>query len=291
MIFVPEREYWSERQGRAPSAGGLSLDPLKKLVLSTLDEFTQRYYFQEAFGYYCVDDGEVAGRVGSDVPAWFLRVISREDIWPYTQHAVGWDDDTLFDVLEVLHDVISKPVDGRYHDFGGCGWHYSRFDRETGRAEYRHALNQLLERYEEPLSINTEGEIVHRAPSEFIPLLSAPVPAGTDIDLVASRIDSAKRTFERRNAALADRRQAVRELADVLEVLRPEIKEEMLPKDEQELFRLANGFAIRHNNRKQMRLYDDAIWLRWAFYVYLATIHAVLRLRARQAASPSAPTV
>jgi len=117
------------------------------------------------------------------------------------------------------------------------------------------------------------------------------VPAGTDIDLVASRIDSAKRAFERRNAALADRRQAVRELADVLEVLRPEIKEEMLPKDEQELFRLANGFAIRHNNRKQMRLYDDAIWLRWAFYVYLATIHAVLRPRARQAASPSAPTV
>jgi len=291
MIFVPEREYWSERQGRAPSAGGLSPDPLKKLVLSTLDEFTQRYYFQEAFGYYCVDDGEVAGRVGSDVPAWFLRVISRENIWPYTQHAVGWDDDTLFDVLEVLHDVISKPVDGRYHDFGGCGWHYSRFDRETGRAEYRHALNQLLERYEEPLSINTEGEIVHLAPSEFIPLLSAPVPAGIDIDLVASRIDSAKRTFERRNAALADRRQAVRELADVLEMLRPEIKEEMLPKDEQELFRLANGFAIRHNNRKQMRLYDDAIWLRWAFYVYLATIHAVLRLRARQAASPSAPTV
>ena len=24
------------------------------------------------------------------------------------------------------------------------------------------------------------------------------------------------------------------------------------------------------------------MWLRWAFYVYLATIHAVLRLRKRQ---------
>lgn len=171
---MPEREYWSERQGRAPSAGGLSLDPLKKLVLSTLDEFTQRYYFQEAFGYYCVDDGEVAGRVGSDVPAWFLRVIGREDIWPYTQHAGGWDDDTLFDVVELLHDVISKPVDGRYHDFGGCGLHYSRFDRETGRTEYRQALNQLLERYEEPLTMNSGGEILHLAPSEFTPLLKRP---------------------------------------------------------------------------------------------------------------------
>ena len=140
--------------------------------------------------------------------------------------------------------------------------------------------------------MNERGEIVHLAPAEFAPLLSAPVPAGTDTDLVTSRIDAAKRTFERRNATLADRRQAVRELADVLEVLRREIKEAMLPKDEQELFHLANGFAIRHNNREQMRLYDDAIWLQWAFYVYLATIHAVLRVRAREqkAASP-APTI
>ena len=57
---------------------------------------------------------------------------------------------------------------------------------------------------------------------------------------------------------------------------------EALPKDEQELFRLANGFAIRHNNREQLSHYDDVVWLRWAFYVYLATIHAVVRLQDRQ---------
>ncbi len=62
----------------------------------------------------------------------------------------------------------------------------------------------------------------------------------------------------------------------------------MLPRDEQELFRLANGFAIRHNNRGRMRLYDDAVWLRWAFYVYLATIHAVRRVRARERTGTSA---
>src|SRR6476646_9865626 len=66
--------------------------------------------------------------------------------------------------------------------------------------------------------------------------------------------------------------------------LRSEIKEEMLPKDERELFNLANGFAIRHNTRDQGKDkdYDDAIWLSWAFYVYLATIHAVLRLKERE---------
>lgn len=88
-----------------------------------------------------------------------------------------------------------------------------------------------------------------------------------------------------------DRRHAVRELADVLEPLRDSIKSEMLPKDEREIFRLANGFAIRHNNREQIQLYDDSIWLSWAFYVYLATIHSVLRVAAREeqrsAPSPS----
>ena len=51
---------------------------------------------------------------------------------------------------------------------------------------------------------------------------------------------------------------------------------------ERELFNLANGFAIRHNTRDQRKDYDDAIWLSWAFYVYLATIHAVLRLKERE---------
>jgi hypothetical protein len=59
------------------------------------------------------------------------------------------------------------------------------------------------------------------------------------------------------------------------------MKDVMLPKDEGELFHLANGFAIRHNNRKQRGDYDRPVWLAWSFYVYLATIHAVLRVRNR----------
>jgi hypothetical protein len=68
----------------------------------------------------------------------------------------------------------------------------------------------------------------------------------------------------------------------VLEALREDMKGIMLPKDESELFHLANGFAIRHNNRRQRGDYDRAPWLAWAFYVYRATIHAVLRVRDRR---------
>jgi hypothetical protein len=56
----------------------------------------------------------------------------------------------------------------------------------------------------------------------------------------------------------------------------------MLTADEKALFHVANGFSIRHNNRDQRGDYDRVTWLRWAFYVYLATIHAVLRVRGAQ---------
>lgn len=277
-----DRRYWSERQGRGPRSEPLSLEQLRRLVFSALDELQEKYYFQEAFGYDCVDDHEVFGIVGREPNAWFLRTLHRDGIWPYQEKAEHYDADTLFDVLEALHDLVSKPVDGRYHDHAGCGWHYGVFDKESGRAEFRMLINPALERYEQPLQITPAGEIIVLAPEEFRPLLDAPVPASADADLVTARIDDAKRIFKSRASTKADRRQAVRELADVLEALRREIKEEMLSKDESELFHLANGFAIRHNNREQRRDYDDAIWLSWAFYVYLATIHAVLRLRERQ---------
>ncbi len=251
-------------------------------MFSSLDELFERYYFQEAFGYDCVDAGEVPGIVGRDVNAWFLRTLHRDDIWPYGEKGEHYDADTLFDVLEVLYDIVSEPVHGRYHDFAGCGWHYSTFDTAKGREEFRALINPSLERYEQPLQLTATGEIIVLGPEEFRPLLDAPLPASADTDLVTPRVAEAVRAFRDRGSTKSDRRQAVRELADVLEAIRPDIKEEMLSKDEGELFRIANGFAIRHNNREQRGDYDDVIWLSWAFWVYLATIHAVLRLREKQ---------
>ena len=73
----------------------------------------------------------------------------------------------------------------------------------------------------------------------------------------------------------------MRELADVLEFLRPQIKQSMMSADESALFNLANNFAIRHHKREQRGDYDKRIWLLWAFYVYLATIQAVTGLNER----------
>jgi hypothetical protein len=77
---------------------------------------------------------------------------------------------------------------------------------------------------------------------------------------------------------MADRRDAIRDLADVLEFLRPQVKQVLTSKDERDLFNIANNFGIRHHNEKQKTEYNKPIWYSWMFYYYLATIHASLRL-------------
>jgi hypothetical protein len=288
------RKYFSERQGRGPRVKPLPFEAVKGLAVSILEGFRERGYLQEAFGIECVD-GDISGTLGAKPSLYFLRAILRDEIWPYWEQQADrqegsvtfyffwqrWDDDTLFDVIEVIHDLISKPVEGEYHAYNECGWHYKTFNRTEGQEQYRLEMNEVLRLNDPPYELDTEGQIIEAAPVEFSQLLDAPVPEGTEHDRITSRIDSAVTRFRTRGVSIDDRRHAVRDLADVLEALRPDIRDNMLRADEKSLFELANRFSLRHYDRQQRGDYDRVIWLRWAFYVYLATIHAVLRVRQR----------
>jgi hypothetical protein len=175
--------------------------------------------------------------------------------------------------------LVSEPAEGRFHSYNDCGWHYETFNRSAGQAEFRREINEVLRLGDPAYELDDLGRVVESAPEEFRALLGAAVPDGTEHDLITRKIDVAVNRFRARGASLDDRHAAVRDLADVFEVLREDMKDVMLPKDERELFHHANGFAIRHNSRTQRGDYDRVTWLRWAFYVYLATIHAVLRTR------------
>ncbi|MGA8745428.1 MAG: hypothetical protein WB507_06165 [Solirubrobacterales bacterium] len=296
MSEPPQRRYFSERQGRGPKAEPLPFDRLRRMVVEALDSLREQGYFQEAFGVECVD-GDRPGTLGSDPNRHLERAIVRGKVWPYWDSVQvqldvwvapcdEWDPDVLFDVIEVLHDLVSKGADGTYHDFGNCGWHYESFNRPEGQEDYRRELNEVLSLGDPAYKLDGHGQVVEVGEPEFDQLLDAPVPDGTEHDLITSKIDGAVSRFRARGASLDDRHHAVRDLADALEAIRRDVKESMLPADEKALFNVANGFAIRHNNRDQRGDYDRVTWLRWAFYVYLATIHAVLRVRSVADARP-----
>ncbi len=270
------RRYYSLRTGKNEGGMKLDLEGLKALFLSEYRRLDEACYFQEYFGYYCVDAGDVAGRRGSNIGARMAFDLRKADLWPIPTMIEEYSEDDLFDVIEYIYDNVSKPIAGRYHDFSGCGWHYKSFDQETGRAEYRDALNQLLQSYGEGFELSEVGEILQLGPEGTQELLVAAVPSA-DTN-VTGRMTSAIAKFRRYRSTDDERRDAVRDLADVLEYLRPEIRSILIRADENDLFNIANNFSVRHHNAGQKADYDHDIWLSWMFYFYLATIHTCLRL-------------
>lgn len=237
----------------------------------------EKCYFQEAFGYDCVDAGEVPGTLGRDMEAQMFRRLRKPNLWPIKEKYASYSEEDLFDVVEFLYDYVSKPLQGYYHSYSGCGWHYSTFDRESGRLEYRSEINELLQDYRNGYELSTDGEILAAVETRMEQLLEASLPV-YDEDNVERRVNSAFLKFRRYRSSMEDRRDAIRDLADVLEYLRPQLRRVLTKQDESDLFNIANNFGIRHHNLAQKTDYDKAIWYSWMFYYYLATIHAATRL-------------
>ena len=62
-----DNSYYSIRTGKNPDGIRFDLAKLKKLFLSEYELFENKSYFQEAFGYTCVDSGNVPGTLGSNI--------------------------------------------------------------------------------------------------------------------------------------------------------------------------------------------------------------------------------
>jgi hypothetical protein len=292
MTFTPpqsSRAYYSVRTGKNPRSR-FDLDTCVRLFKSLHSGLEERGYFQEHFGYDCVDAGFVCGKLGSDIEAAILVRVRKSDLWPVHRKADAYSEDDLFDVIELLYDHVSKPINGEHHTWNKCGWHYTEFEDSKGaRTEFRCAINDLLRDYAEGFELSPEGEVLALAQEPGLQqLLDAPVPTH-DPKNVQKRVDGAIRKFRRHRATPENLRDAVRDLADVLEFMRPEAERLLAKKDEAMLFQIANQFNIRHHNEKQHGDYDNAIWHSWMFYIYLASIQAVLRSLEREKGAPKAP--
>jgi hypothetical protein len=236
----------------------------------------ERGCFQERLGINCVD-GYIPGSAG-DVEIYSFRKLRRKDLFPIWQRRDEFTEDEIFDLIEFLYDHASEPSGkGDYHDWNRCLYHYSHFVQGNAAREFRTEVNEFLRDYRDGFELSSEGEILTLPTGALGPLLKAPLPS-RDSANITDRVNAAVLKFRRRRASDAERRDAIRDLGDVLEFLRPKLKTVLTSADERDLFNIANNFAIRHHNERQRSKYDKMIWFSWIFYFYLATIHAAARL-------------
>lgn len=276
---VRPRAYYAARK-YGSKASDLSLNDLQVVILSAYEHYEGSGYFVEAFGFSCTDSGFEPGYAGSNVGAYVRLSLDGRELWPIYNCYKQYSEEDAFTLIEFLFDHISKPMKRDWHDWNNCGFHYSDFNRELGREEYRERVNISLKRYGIGWELTSDGEILSLPPESMSTLLTAKLP--TNDMAVIKKVELATQKFRRHGSSVDDRTDAVRDLADVLEWLRSQIKETLLKADENDLFNLANNFGIRHMNQRQKLKYDKVVWLSWMFYHYLNTIHAFLHMVKRQ---------
>jgi hypothetical protein len=271
-----KRNYYSVRTGKISLDQQVNFEVLKKLFSITYNKLNADGYFQKYFGIDCLD-GYIPGELGEEIEEMMFVNLRKDNLYPICQNLPNYTEDDFFDVIEFLHDHCSKGLNGHYHSWNNCGCHYEEFNDIEGQKHFRELLNPILREYKDGFEISEGGEILILSDNGLTNLFEADIPTN-DKENISCKIDSSILKFRRHKSTLDDRREAIRELADVLEFLRPEIKKHLNKKDENDLFNIANNFGIRHHNKDQHKEYDKAIWYSWIFYYYLATLHAVLRI-------------
>ncbi|MET8168826.1 hypothetical protein ABZT34_32020 [Streptomyces sp. NPDC005329] len=267
------RPYWPQRQGHGLSHDGSTPQDTRRDFARLINDFADNGYLAEAFGEECVDDP-------NDLPD-ASQVIDRRlgipGLWPLAPET--WDEDTFFGLIEVFHDLVSRPRTRRYHSYSGCGWHHSEFHNGPARILYRGKVNQLLREASIEYELAAEGEdlgrlvaltddarstLVHRALNDSAPDIT-------------TRIRHAIALFRGRDTTVESKRSAIVTLAGILEERRALLKEQIGKPDEGALFEIANRYDLRHRKADQRGEYDEA-FLDWIFWWYLATVELTNRL-------------
>jgi len=275
-----DKRHYSSRKGLCQAFSKLELPLLRDLFLARYSDFVRRGYFEDAFGA-TVMGMRVPGYI-DDIAGFFLAKLRKHNLWPIGKYISHYSEDDLFDVIELLYELVDKPGEAaitapstdRIRFRGDVA---NRFGREAAQIEFRAEVNHLLKDYRSGYELSQKGEVIELADSGLQPLLQEGLPQ-IDPANVEARVDAAVRRFLQRGSSLDGRKEAVRALADVLEFLRPRLKRVLTRKDERDLFNIANNFGIRHHDIEQKTDYDQEVWLPWMFYFYLATIHAATRL-------------
>jgi hypothetical protein len=264
------RRYYTSR--RKP--GGLTLEDLYAKLKNVYVLFRDKDYFKGRAGITKTDLPDSIEREAAVALTFQLFPIA---LWP----AEDITEDRVFDAIEFLYDHTSAPGNwvSMTTDTGWSYYDYNGYDDETGRSEFRQKVNTFLFDYKAGYELTEEGMVLALGTGGLQHIIDAEIVPYDEAN-VDSKVRRAIGKWRSRHVTLAEKKEAIRELADVFEWLK---KTKLLAsvldgKDESAIFDLANNFAIRHHDPKQKTNYDATIWYSWMFHFYLATYHAAVRL-------------
>jgi hypothetical protein len=282
---MPPGRYYKQRlagpDGQPPR---LPLDKIGKMLSALYLRARETQWFDELFGKNCVDDRDqyLQGKAGSDPDGFIFSQTWVENATPIEERLQSRvDETTLFTLIEFLYDHVSFGIEdskAHRHDYLSCGWHYENYAKAEAQATWRREVNAIIGYYGEGFQLNEAGEVERTMDAPGLrDLLTAPLPKGADAKMTVAKVDEAIRKFRSGKSRFKDRQDAIRELADVLEFLRPKAKLQLLSDDEKDLYKIANNYGIRHHQKNQKTEYRSA-WLSFLFYLYLANIHLLSHL-------------
>jgi hypothetical protein len=269
MINAPRR-YYSSRNKKT----NLTPDELYEKLHSLYSLFNERDYFKGSAG--------ITAQRLPDTIKHEARIGLEFQPFPITEWTPDMvTEDHIFDTIEFLFDHVSKP--GPIGDFrSDSGWNYSDYDgydKDVGQMEFRGKANSFLRDYAGGYELSRDGRIQKLGTHGLEYILEADIPKFDDAN-VDSKVRGAISKWRNRNTTTTEKREAIRDLADVFEWLKKNKQLSIVldKKDETVLFELANSFGIRHHDPKQKTNYDKSIWYSWMFHFYLSTYHAVIRM-------------
>jgi len=202
-------------------------------------------------------------------------------------------EDHVFDTLEFLYDHAAKPGEwtGMTTDTGYNYYDYDGYDEDMGREEFRQKANAFLCDYRSGYELTKDGIVLAAGTDGLQHILDAEIVPYDEAN-VDSRVRHAIQKWRNRHLTLSEKKEAIRELADVFEWLKKTkgLGRVLDKKDDSAIFDIANNFAVRHHNPQQKTGYDKNIWYSWMFHFYLATYHAAIRLLIKQEEDSKRPS-
>lgn len=202
---------------------------------------------------------------------YILKNLYKESIFPIEDYYQKYDSDTLFAVIEILHNHIAK-----------YDKEYLEYEIDEPREEFREHINCLLRFYNEGYYLSEQGYIFE-LPNDALLNVVLMGPGEMESRLTLEKYRAAIKMYLHYTSSREEKRKAINLLVDILEPLRDELKnilneEWQLNKSSHDnmIFQIVNDFNIRHN--KKVKNYSEDIWFEWMFHYYASLINTYYRL-------------